>query len=105
MNAAILDHVGHRLFQPGWCGLAYLNSTENSGILRPTCYGSSFEQYFDSEQCVSTTARPLPRKEDENTTVSIDSKDPANSKNRSGSAVFLPIMIVAITMFLSQHWY
>jgi hypothetical protein len=24
MNAALLDHVGHLLFQPGWCGLAYL---------------------------------------------------------------------------------
>jgi hypothetical protein len=36
-------------FQPGWCGLAYLNSTEIYGILRPTCHGFSFEQYFDSE--------------------------------------------------------
>jgi hypothetical protein len=31
----------------------------------------------------------IPKEEAENTTVSIDSKDPANSKKRSGSAVGL----------------
>jgi hypothetical protein len=45
----------------------------------------------------------IPKEEDENTTVSIDSKDPANSKNISGSAGFLPTLMVAITMLLSQH--
>jgi hypothetical protein len=54
-------------FEPGWCGLAHLNLTEITGILRPTAYGRSFVQ-VDSEECQQTTSS-LASTDDESVTV------------------------------------
>jgi hypothetical protein len=78
-NSYILDDekeecqgfVGPQLppsFEPGWCGLAHLNLTEVTGILRPTAYGRSFVQ-VDSEQCQRATSSLTSTDEDENITV------------------------------------